>query len=326
MATDARSLPSLPASGPDSVYCTVFYCEPEFSALAEAELHALVGGRVAEPGVWLSPAPVRWAETSFARTGGRQLASGATLDALEEAVSSLDLAARTFHIEPVRVPRRSKGATLACSRIADCIDGDVDVDAPDVRFELVVSEVGLRLLIATELDAGDPSWLATSRKPHPYMVGLPVRIANAMIHLTARPGDSLLDPFCGSGTIPLLAAFAGLRAYGSDRSATWVERAGENIAHFGKHATLACVDARQTEQRADCIVTNLPYGRYSHLETDALVEVLRRIGRLAPRVTMVTSERIERELGEAGFRIESVLSVEPRRFERFVYVTRAPLG
>ena len=150
------------------------------------------------------------------------------------------------------------------------------------------------------------------------------RIAKAMLNITARPGDTVLDPFCGTGTIPLLAALAGHRAFGSDVSAACVERTGLNLAHFRRQATLQCVDARDTQQAADCIVTNLPYGVYSHFTPGALRAVLRNLGRLSPRITLVTSERIEPELRAEGYHVAQVIPVESDRFERLVYVTRAP--
>ena len=86
----------------------------------------------------------------------------------------------------------------------------------------------------------------------------------------------------------------------------------------------ACVDARYAEQQADCIVTNLPYGVYCHLEKDALRAVLQNLGSLAPRATWITSERIEDDLLREGYAIERVVSVDADRFERRLYVTRSP--
>jgi len=187
---------------------------------------------------------------------------------------------------------------------------------------VVSSSLGYRVLADYEAAPGEADWLGASHKPHNYVVAVPVRIAKAMLNLTARPGDSVLDPFCGTGTIPLLAAWAGHPSYGSDISPACVGRAAENLAHFGLTATLACADARTVEQRADCIVTNLPYGVYSHLAPETLRAVLRNLRRLAPRVTLVTSERLEDALRAEGFELATVIPVESERFERFVYVTR----
>lgn len=314
----------VPAAGPSSIYCTLYHRDPGFTELSEAELHALGGGHAAEPGIWLSPVPIRWATCGYGTIGGRQLAFAATLGALEEQLRALRLAAPRFSIEARCIPRRRGGSTVAKTRIGDCIDGDVSLNDPQLRLLLIMSARGFRVLVDTDPGPGDADWLGVSHKPHNYVVALPVRIAKAMLNLTVRPGDSVFDPFCGTGTIPLLAAWAGHRTFGSDISAACVERAGKNFTHFGREATLVCADARTTQQTADCIVSNLPYGVYCHLAPEAMQAVLRNLGRLSQRVTLVTSERIENNLRAEGYEILRIIAVESERFERFVYVTRAP--
>lgn len=314
----------VPAPGPGAVYCTLYQRDRAFTALAEAELRALGGGYTPEPGIWLSTVPIRWAACGYARAGGRQLAAAATLDALEAALRALRLAAPRFDIEVRRVPRKVKGSTAAKARVGECIAGDVSVADPLLRLLLIASPAGYRVLVDTGAAPREAGWLEARHKPHNYLVALPVRIAKAMLNLTARSGDAVLDPFCGTGTIPLLAALAGHRAYGSDISAACVERAAANLAWFGCAATLACADARAVQQTADCIVTNLPYGEYCHLAPETLRAILRNLARLAPSITLATSERIEEDLRAVGYRIDQVIPVESDRFERLVYVTRAP--
>ena len=313
-----------PGAGPASIYCTLYHRDPGFTELAEAELLALGGGHSAEPGIWVSATPIRWAKCGYASVGGRQIACAATLDALEEELRALRLVAPRFNVETRRLPRRQKGSMVAKARVEDCIDGRASSDHPQLRLLLVVSSRGYRVLVDTDAEPGEADWLGVSHKPNNYMVGLPVRIAQAMLNVTTQPGDTVLDPFCGMGTIPLLAAWAGHRSFGSDISAACIARAGENLAHFGRDATLVCTDARAAQQSADCIVSNLPYGVYCHLAPDALRAVLRNLGRLSSRVTLVTSERIEEDLSAEGYAIAQVIRVESERFERFVYVTRAP--
>jgi predicted RNA methylase len=314
----------VPAAGPASVYCTLYHRDPGFAELAEAELRALGGGYAPEPGIWISTVPIRWAACGYGSAGGRQLAAAASLDALREQLRALRLAAPRFSVESRRLPRRQPGSMAAKLLVGDCVDGKVSVDDPHLRLMLIVSPSGYRVLTDTGADPGDADWLDARHKPNNYLVALPVRIAKAMLNLTARPGDTVLDPFCGSGTIPLLAAWAGHRTFGSDISAACVARAAENLAHFGREATLVCADARTATQAADCIVTNLPYGTYCHLAPGAMRAVLRNLGRLATRVTLVTSEALEDDLRAEGYQIAQVIPVESERFERFVYVTRAP--
>lgn len=318
----APALPScviIPPAAPSSVYVTVFQRKKGFVGLAQAELEALGGGGPVEDGIWLSQRRIRWAETGFGLHGGRQLACATNLDDLREQLLAHGMVAPRVGITVRRVPRRSRGAHAAKVLIADCIDADVDYEDPELRLILVLTPRGYRVLV--DEDGGDPAWLASRRKPWNYLAALPVRLAKAMLNLTVRPGDTVYDPFCGSGTIPLLAAWAGHRAFGSDISGHGVERAHRNVRHFGQRVELACVDARETDQRADCIVTNPPYGVYCHLAPNSMRETLANLRRLASRVTLVTSERLEDALRAEGYRVDRVLSVEAERFERFIYLT-----
>ena len=314
----------LPAVGPDAIYCTLYSRDPAFTALAEAELHALGGGMASERGVWLSHRPIHWARCGYGIAGGRQLAFAPTLALLREALVAMRIAASSFNIDVLRLPRWRKGATAAKTLIANCIHGGVSVDNPQLRLLLVMSPHGFRLLVNATAAPGEQDWQGIAHKPHNYMVALPVRIGQAMLNITARSGDSVLDPFCGTGTIPLLAAQAGLQATGSDISAACIERARANLLHFGGDASLRCADARDLRAQADCIVTNLPYGVYSHFARDSLQAVLLNLGRLAARVTIVSSDHIEDSLLACGFRILHIIAVESERFERFVYVLLAP--
>lgn len=274
--------------------------------------------------MWLSATPIRWAATGYGNGGGRQLAFAQTLEELEEAVRALDLAAPTFSIAIRCVPRSQKGSMAAKACLGRCIRGMVSYEEAQLRLLLVVSASGYRLLLESPSATDEAAWLGAMHKPHNYVVSLPVRIAQAVLNLTLRPGDTVLDAFCGTGTLPLLAAWAGHRAYGSDISVASIVRATANLAHFGREATLLRVDALVATQPADCIVSNLPYGIYCHLAPETLRGILRNLARLAPRVTLVASDPIEDALLAEGYTIDQIIRVEPHRFERLIYVTQAP--
>ncbi len=60
---------------------------------------------------------------------------------------------------------------------------------------------------------------------------LPPKLAQMMVNMVGAPGVTLFDPFCGSGTIPLVAARVGWkRVIGTDLSSLQVKNTQENIA------------------------------------------------------------------------------------------------
>lgn len=306
--------------GSEPVYCTLYRRTPGFVALAEAELGTLAGGLAAEEGVWLSSGPIPWGQTGYATGGGRQLAAARDLDSLRDQLLARNIVAPRIRIEERRIPRRIKGVHAAKVVIANCIDGGMDYDDPQLRLILVISDNGYRVLV--EEDGGDRDWLGSAHKPYNFAVALPVRMAKAALNLTVCAGDTVLDPFCGSGTLVLLAAWAGHTAFGSDISAKGLTRAARNIAHFGQSVTLTVAKAQATDQRADCIVANLPYGLYCHLGPGALDDVLANLRRLAPRVTLISSGRLDEPLRAHGYVLSRVLKAGTPRFERYIHVTR----
>jgi len=70
-----------------------------------------------------------------------------------------------------------------------------------------------------------------TRKPSPHSeISLSPRLARTLVNIAGlKPGQTLLDPFCGSGTI-LVEAFAkSLRCLGVDSRASRVQEARENL-------------------------------------------------------------------------------------------------
>ena len=70
-----------------------------------------------------------------------------------------------------------------------------------------------------------------TRKPSPHSdIALSPRLARTLVNLAGlKPGQTLLDPFCGSGTILVEAYGKSLRCLGVDSRASRVQEARENI-------------------------------------------------------------------------------------------------
>jgi tRNA (guanine10-N2)-dimethyltransferase len=77
--------------------------------------------------------------------------------------------------------------------------------------------------------------------------------------------DLVLDPFCGTGSSLIEAAYIGCRALGVDAQRRMVLGCRKNLHHFNITAEgLVLADARHLPfTKVDCIVTDPPYGRSS---------------------------------------------------------------
>ncbi|MEM0449366.1 MAG: RsmD family RNA methyltransferase [Methanomassiliicoccales archaeon] len=90
--------------------------------------------------------------------------------------------------------------------------------------------------------------------------------ARALVNLTRiRPGETLLDPFCGTGGIVLEASLMGVRVIGTDASKEMIEGCKANLEHFG--APWLCLERMDVGEvvekfyEVDAVATDPPYGR-----------------------------------------------------------------
>ncbi len=107
---------------------------------------------------------------------------------------------------------------------------------------------------------------SSRRKPffHPSMMNS--TLARVMCNLAqVKPGDVVLDPFCGGGGILCEAALLGAKSIGLDLSRELIKGAASNLRGLGTvDASLILGDARNLPlSRVDCIVSDPPYGHAS---------------------------------------------------------------
>jgi len=90
-----------------------------------------------------------------------------------------------------------------------------------------------------------------TRKPSPHAdIALSPRLARTLVNLAdLRPGQALLDPFCGSGTILTEAYGKSLRCLGLDSSASRVQEARENLRWSVGGVTNRGYDIRKGDAR-----------------------------------------------------------------------------
>ena len=136
----------------------------------------------------------------------------------------------------------------------------------------------------------------TTASTNPLVGAVMVRLAKI------QPGQTVLDPFCGAGTLLVLAGemAAPGRLVGGELQARWLALAAENARLRAIPATLVRADARHLPIRggaADRVIANLPFGKRvgSHrVNEDLYPGALREIARVLPgggRAVLLTDDK-----------------------------------
>jgi tRNA (guanine10-N2)-dimethyltransferase len=200
---------------------------------------------------------------------GRYLGDCASEDA-ERFVSSLDLPEGSASL---RV-RRFQGA--GTPELADAIakraggalaaGHKVNLTRPDIEVRALLSDRLRFHLSERTIDRDQYERRHVRSRPYFSPVSLHPRYARALVNLTrVRKGQTLLDPFCGTGGILMEAALLGARTLGSDIAPEMVKGCEKNLAHFGlKAERLEVGDVGSIGEifgRVDVIASDPPYGR-----------------------------------------------------------------
>ncbi len=121
-------------------------------------------------------------------------------------------------------------------------------------------------------------------KKHPHE--LDWKLTRAMINLTGlQEGETVCDPFCGTGTTLLEAESMGIHAIGVDFDEKMYQMSRKNLDVNGFKSKLIKSDFSELEKfvgEFDGIVTDLPYGRASKASENP-EEILRKFVSILPR-------------------------------------------
>lgn len=175
-------------------------------------------------------------------------------------------------------------------------DGSFHVRKKDYSgsSELSEAEIGQKIRGGRKINFGNPDFIVRAVRTDHWYAGIlefqkdnaginrrraplrpffsPVTIhpgyARFLVNLSRTvPGDTVLDPFCGTGGILLEAGIMHRKILGSDASLSMVKGARLNLKYFGIQAKIMHCDFTDLYpgDPADSIVTDLPYGKNSEL-------------------------------------------------------------
>jgi len=155
----------------------------------------------------------------------------------------------------------------------------VNLKAPDKTFIGILTSEKLVFGVKLAEIAAKPFVERRPRKkPFFHPSAMPSKLARCMVNLAhAKAGELVLDPFCGTGSVMIEAAFIGCRVLGFDVQRRMTQGCLKNLKHFRiEPEGVVMVDARQPPvTKVDCLVTDPPYGRSAttmKLTTKRIVE------------------------------------------------------
>ncbi len=145
---------------------------------------------------------------------------------------------------------------------------EVNVDLKNPDYEITLVRGRKNYLALTAPGTMRQTW--SKRRPrrraffHPSAI-FP-KLSRALVNLSrCKEGQIFLDPFSGTGSLPIEAAEIGARVVASDQVARMVRGSLANMNHFGQRwmGVLRADVYNHPLRRADAVATDVPYGRAS---------------------------------------------------------------
>lgn len=235
-------------------------------------------------------------------------------------LSSADLYADDFRVSVVKKPRNINIDSMALARkIGGFIGGKPNLSSPEVVFLTIVTSE--KIWFGRVLSESDGIWQEFNKRPYVTSSSLPARLALALVNLVASPGEHLLDPCCGTGTIVMSAAHYGIRTTGTDINPRMVGATAKNLQHYGLKADIRLEDARTIEGKFDAVATDLPYGISLVKDTVATTEILTNLRTCSPKSAFIDTRDISQQLEDLGYKVEHVIPVPKLRLIRRIFMT-----
>ncbi|MDR3074587.1 MAG: methyltransferase domain-containing protein [Candidatus Methanoplasma sp.] len=168
-------------------------------------------------------------------------------------------------------------------------NNDVDLKNPDIIVRMQMSDKVHLFVEERAIDRNIMEKRKVSERPFFSPISLHPKYARALINLTgAKRGDTVLDPFCGTGGLVIEAAEMGMKAIASDFDEDMVLGCRENMDFYGldlfDHETVDIRDIPERFSDIDVVVTDPPYGRSTKTGGENALDIHRSAMASIPRV------------------------------------------
>ena len=195
-------------------------------------------------------------------------------------IKEIDIGNKTFAIRMIskKMGNEKKIAVKLGSKISS--ENEIDLENPQVK---VLVFIGKRIMITlnnNEIRTSYKTCLKNHVRYRPYFspISIHPRIARAMINMSkCKEGDTIIDPFCGTGGILIEGGKVKLNLIGLDILERMVENTNGNLKHFGLKGEIKQGDVGHiTEFEFDAIVCDPPYGISTTTAGEEINDLMRR--------------------------------------------------
>lgn len=267
----------------------------ESTGIPEAEARALVGDvdpearfEQPEPGLLIAetsadPATVE-ARVAFSRRVGTFVPDGELTGGQLSELRRGSYRVRVFHGDG------GEGDKAVITAIAKRVDGKVSLKDPDREVSACVGEDGSRMYFAiTSPGTMRQGWVTRRPRSRAFFHSSAIfpKLSRALVNLSGvQPGETFLDPFCGTGSLLIEASIVGAEPLGVDLARKMVRGARRNSIKYGQ-PWLGIIRANTMSlplTKVGGAATDIPYGRVSSREGRESAEILRSLVDEARRV------------------------------------------
>lgn len=188
-------------------------------------------------------------------------------------------------------------------------NNSVDLEKPETEIKAYLTEEKI-VISKIILDINRSLFKNRRNQERPFSspISLDPVLARVLVNLSGlKPGNQLLDPFCGTGGILIEAGLCGIGINGFDLQEEMVKGCRENLEEYGlinheiRQQDISKISEEDLE-KYEAVVTDLPYGKSSKKTEEAVKDFLELLDNFDGRKVFMYNEEELRDL-KADFSI-----------------------
>ncbi|NPA99701.1 MAG: RNA methyltransferase [Crenarchaeota archaeon] len=222
--------------------------------------------------------------SGYVKEAGRLIALGDRDNPVQDIFVEQDhLVVNRYVLKHVRLSNMDKSVDLK-DRILRSLSIFFDKESQEEIVSYVTNNLVITSFIDYKYRATRHREREPSRRPFFRSIALPIRLSRALINLArVKEGDTILDPFAGTGSILIESHYMGLKSIGIELDWKICHGCAANLNHYRVPSPLILADSTEiTLSEIDGIATDPPYGRAASTHGESSLHIyMRFIGKVA---------------------------------------------